>query len=74
MGFVEPFKRLPELLGIRRDLINRYKNNRPVAFIGIDSPDFNLGIAKALHTAGVKTVHYVSPSVWAWRQGAHKRD
>ena len=72
MGFVEPFKRLPELLGIRRDLINRYKNNRPVAFIGIDSPDFNLGIAKALHTAGVKTVHYVSPSVWAWRQGRIK--
>jgi len=72
MGFVEPFKRLPELLGIRRDLINRYKNNRPVAFIGIDSPDFNLGIAKALHAAGVKTVHYVSPSVWAWRQGRIK--
>jgi len=72
MGFVEPFKRLPELLGIRRDIVNRYKNSRPSVFIGIDSPDFNLGIAKALHNAGIKTVHYVSPSVWAWRQGRIK--
>lgn len=72
MGFVEPFKRLPELLSIRRDIIRRYKQSRPAAFIGIDSPDFNLGIEKALHRDGVKTVHYVSPSVWAWRQGRIK--
>jgi lipid-A-disaccharide synthase len=72
MGFVEPFKRLPELLSIRRDIIRRYKQTRPAAFIGIDSPDFNLGIEKALHQDGVKTVHYVSPSVWAWRQGRIK--
>ena len=72
MGFVEPFKRLPELLSIRRDIIRRYKQSIPAAFIGIDSPDFNLGIEKALHNAGIKTVHYVSPSVWAWRQGRIK--
>ena len=73
MGLVEPLKRLPELLGIRRGIIQRYKKSPPSAFIGIDSPDFNLGIEKALHSAGVKTVHYVSPSVWAWRQGRIKK-
>ncbi len=72
MGFVEPFKRLPELLSIRRDIINRCKLSKPAAFIGIDSPDFNLGIEKALHKSVIKTVHYVSPSVWAWRQGRIK--
>ena len=72
MGFVEPFKRLPELLSIRRDIINRCKLSKPAAFIGIDSPDFNLGIEKALHKSDIKTVHYVSPSVWAWRQGRIK--
>ena len=72
MGLIEPLKRLPELLGIRREIIRRYTKTIPTAFIGIDSPDFNLGIEKALHNAGVKTVHYVSPSVWAWRQGRIK--
>jgi lipid-A-disaccharide synthase len=72
MGFVEPFKRLPELLSIRRDIIRRYKQTKPAAFIGIDSPDFTLRIERALHEEGVKTVHYVSPSVWAWRQGRIK--
>ena len=72
MGLIEPLKRLPELLRMRREIIQRYSATPPSAFIGIDSPDFNLGIEKALHSAGVKTVHYVSPSVWAWRQGRIK--
>ena len=69
MGFVEPFKRLPELLRMRGTVIKRYLKNRPLAFIGIDSPDFNDTIEFKLRRAGVKTIHYVSPSVWAWRQG-----
>lgn len=72
MGFVEPLKRLPELLGIRRSVIKRYLDKQPAAFIGIDSPDFNDTIEFKLHRAGVKTIHYVSPSVWAWRQGRIK--
>ena len=73
MGFVEPLKRLPELLGIRRTIVNRYTKNQPAVFIGIDSPDFNTTIEFRLLKAGVKTVHYVSPSVWAWRQGRIKK-
>ena len=73
MGFVEPLKRLPELLGIRRAIVNRYTENHPAVFIGIDSPDFNTTIEFRLRKAGVKTVHYVSPSVWAWRQGRIKK-
>ncbi|MGB1289820.1 MAG: lipid-A-disaccharide synthase [Porticoccaceae bacterium] len=69
MGLWEPLKRLPELLSIRRSIIKRYSRRKPVVFIGIDSPDFNAKIEQKLHAAGVKTVHYVSPSVWAWRQG-----
>jgi lipid-A-disaccharide synthase len=72
MGLIEPLKRLPELLGIRRSIINRYKKSPPLVFVGIDSPDFNTHIELKLHRAGVKTVHYVSPSVWAWRQGRIK--
>lgn len=73
MGFIEPLKRLPELLGIRRSIIKRYRENQPAAFIGIDAPDFNLTIALKLRHDGVKTIHYVSPSVWAWRQGRIKK-
>jgi len=68
MGFIEPLKRLPELLSIRRNLRRHFTKNKPDVFIGIDSPDFNLSLEGDLKAEGVPTAHYVSPSVWAWRQ------
>ncbi|MGI9285079.1 MAG: lipid-A-disaccharide synthase, partial [Pseudomonadales bacterium] len=68
MGLFEPLKRLPELLRIRRDITEFCLQTRPDVFIGIDAPDFNLPIERKLRAAGIKTAHYVSPSVWAWRQ------
>jgi lipid-A-disaccharide synthase len=69
MGFVEPLKRLPELLRIRRALFHHFRANPPDLFLGIDAPDFNLRLEQNLRRAGVATAHLVSPSVWAWRQG-----
>ncbi|HDY82032.1 MAG TPA: lipid-A-disaccharide synthase, partial [Halieaceae bacterium] len=69
MGFVEPLKRLPELLRIRAAVYRHFRDNPPDLFLGIDSPDFNLRLEKKLRRAGVTTAHLVSPSVWAWRRG-----
>lgn len=69
MGLVEVLGRIKELFAIRDELVRRFIEQKIDVFIGIDAPDFNLRVAPQLKQAGIKTVHYVSPSVWAWRQG-----
>lgn len=72
MGFIEPLKRLPELLKIRSSLLGEQLNWAPDLFVGIDSPDFNLPVERRLRERGITTAHLVSPSVWAWRRGRLK--
>lgn len=72
-GFSEVISHLPRLLRLRRRLLVRLLAARPTVVIGIDAPDFNLGVERRLKTAGVHTVHYVSPSIWAWREQRAKK-
>jgi lipid-A-disaccharide synthase len=72
-GFVDPIRRLPELVGILRLLLGRYRDQRPDAFVGVDFNVFNLLLERRLKRRGVATVHYVSPSVYAWRRGRIRR-
>jgi lipid-A-disaccharide synthase len=69
MGFTEPLRHLPRLVRLRSMLVSRFGAVRPDVFIGIDAPAFNLGLARKLKSRGLRTVQYVSPQVWAWRQG-----
>jgi lipid-A-disaccharide synthase len=67
-GAAEVLSHLPEILSIRRGIVSRLKHWRPNVFIGIDAPDFNLTVERKLKASGIPTVHYVSPTVWAWRR------
>lgn len=73
MGLFEVVPELPRLLRIRRELIARVMRERPTVYVGVDFKEFNLSVAKRLKQAGIRTVQYVSPQVWAWRQGRVKK-
>lgn len=72
MGLIEPLTEIPGLWRLRRSLIRRWRESPPDVFVGIDAPDFNFGLEKALRKSGIRTAHYVSPSIWAWRSGRIK--
>ena len=71
-GYVEAIQQLPAILSVRQSLLKELMSHRPQAYLGIDAPDFNLGVEKKLKAAGVPTIHFISPSIWAWRGGRIK--
>ncbi len=73
MGLAEVLPHLPRLLRLRASLVRRFAEERPHVFVGIDAPAFNLGLAARLRRGGVRTVQYVAPQIWAWRQGRVRR-
>lgn len=72
-GYVEVLRHYREIAGIRDALARRLLTERPAAFVGVDAPDFNLGLEARLKAAGIKTIHFVCPSIWAWRGGRAKK-
>ena len=72
-GYVEVLRHYREISGIRDALAQRLLQQRPAAFIGVDAPDFNLGLEARLKQAGIKTIHFICPSIWAWRGGRAKK-
>ena len=72
-GYVDALKRYRELSGIRRDLLGQIRAEGPDAFIGVDAPDFNLWLEGKVREAGIPAIHFVGPSIWAWRGGRIKR-
>ena len=72
-GYVEVLKHYREIRNIQRDIIAAFQKDPPDLFIGIDAPDFNLGVEEALKAVGITTIHYVSPSIWAWRRERMQR-
>ena len=72
-GYIEVLRHYREISAIREALADRLLQDRPAAFIGVDAPDFNLGLERRLKSAGIKTIHFVCPSIWAWRGGRAKK-
>jgi len=68
-GYVEVLRHYREIMGIRKRLTERFLDERPDMFIGVDAPDFNLALERRLKAAGIPAIHYVGPSIWAWRGG-----
>jgi lipid-A-disaccharide synthase len=73
MGLTEILKHLPSLLKLRRRLLDHFEQTKPDLVIGVDAPDFNLALERKLKAAGVRTAHFVCPTVWAWRQGRARK-